>query len=109
MTEPNKMLRGNKFELGGKIDAAAAVPVESHHAQPKAIPDLANGKDEELWSIKTVSQKTGLSRASIYRYIAKVSSRHAAALGPDGLPGSRQRSYAGCIAAPVPRRPNTQV
>jgi len=71
MTEPNKMLRGNKFELGGKIDAAAAVPVESHHAQPKAIPDLANGKDEELWSIKTVSQKTGLSRASIYRYIAK--------------------------------------
>jgi predicted DNA-binding transcriptional regulator AlpA len=27
-------------------------------------------REEELWSIKTVSIKTGLSRASIYRYSA---------------------------------------
>jgi predicted DNA-binding transcriptional regulator AlpA len=27
--------------------------------------------DQELWNIKTVSLKTGLSRASIYRYSAR--------------------------------------
>lgn len=26
--------------------------------------------DDELWSIKTVRNKTGLSRASIYKYVA---------------------------------------
>ena len=27
------------------------------------------GTDEELWNIRTVVQKTGLSRATIYRYV----------------------------------------
>jgi hypothetical protein len=31
-----------------------------------AMPVLHLGNDDEFWSIKTVSQKTGLSRASIY-------------------------------------------
>jgi predicted DNA-binding transcriptional regulator AlpA len=29
------------------------------------------GNDDGFWNIKTVSQKTGLSRASIYRYVAR--------------------------------------
>lgn len=71
MTDPNKMLRANKLASGTNTRTPAAIPVSSDHAQPKAIPDLSNGKDEELWSIRAVSQKTGLSRASIYRYVAK--------------------------------------
>ena len=29
------------------------------------------GTDEELWNIRTVVQKTGLSRATIYRYVRR--------------------------------------
>ena len=29
------------------------------------------GADEELWNIRTVVQKTGLSRATIYRYVRR--------------------------------------
>ena len=32
---------------------------------------LQFGNDDEFWNIKTVSEKTGLSRASIYRYVAR--------------------------------------
>jgi predicted DNA-binding transcriptional regulator AlpA len=31
---------------------------------------LSERNGEELWSVKIVMQKTGLSRASIYRYVA---------------------------------------
>ena len=34
-------------------------------------PESFQRHDELLWSIKTVVQKTGLSRASIYRYTAR--------------------------------------
>jgi prophage regulatory protein len=34
-------------------------------------PTLTQRDDDELWSIRIVVQKTGLSRASIYRYIAR--------------------------------------
>lgn len=34
-------------------------------------PTLTQRDGDELWSIKTVVQKTGLSRASIYRYVAR--------------------------------------
>jgi predicted DNA-binding transcriptional regulator AlpA len=34
---------------------------------PRQAPQAA---DEELWSIKIVRMKTGLSRASVYNYIA---------------------------------------
>ena len=36
-----------------------------------AYPQIPQLQDELLWSIKTVVQKTGLSRASIYRYCAR--------------------------------------
>jgi prophage regulatory protein len=34
---------------------------------PRPVPQAT---DEELWSIKIVRQKTGLSRASVYNYIS---------------------------------------
>ena len=34
-------------------------------------PTPATPVDEELWSIKIVKAKTGLSRASVYKYIAR--------------------------------------
>jgi prophage regulatory protein len=46
---------------GGETDRTRATPSE---VRPR--PD-----DDELWSLRTVAQKTGLSRASIYRYAAR--------------------------------------
>src|SRR5262245_24817927 len=39
-------------------------------ARIATLPTLTRRDDDELWSISTVVQKTGLSRASIYRYVA---------------------------------------
>jgi prophage regulatory protein len=46
---------------GTKTDRAAAMSNQAH-SQPN---------HDELWSLKTVVLKTGLSRASIYRYAAR--------------------------------------
>jgi predicted DNA-binding transcriptional regulator AlpA len=43
----------------------------SGYLVPETMPALHLDNDDEFWSIKTVSQKTGLSRASIYRYVAR--------------------------------------
>ena len=40
-------------------------------ALTNAYPQIPQLHNELLWSIKTVVQKTGLSRASIYRYCAR--------------------------------------
>ena len=45
-----------------------APPTETKIARLQALP---RDNYDELWSIKTVAQKTGLSRASVYRYVAR--------------------------------------
>jgi prophage regulatory protein len=52
------------------IVSVAPTTAPNGYPEPSTMPTLPHGNDE-FWSIKTVSQKTGLSRASIYRYVAR--------------------------------------
>ena len=52
-----------------RAHAEAKAPATKTHSADLRPFTQANG--DELWSIKTVIQKTGLSRASIYRYVAR--------------------------------------
>jgi|SRR5690348_9586328 predicted DNA-binding transcriptional regulator AlpA len=54
-----------------RIASGDARTTPSGDPVPATMPALHLGNDDEFWSIKTVSQKTGLSRASIYRYVAR--------------------------------------
>jgi predicted DNA-binding transcriptional regulator AlpA len=47
---------------------AGSSPVEREIRELAAITPI---ESEEFWNIETVVQKTGLSRASIYRYVAR--------------------------------------
>ena len=53
-----------------RIASSDATTTASGNPVPATVTALHLGNDDEFWSIKTVSQKTGLSRASIYRYVA---------------------------------------
>jgi Prophage CP4-57 regulatory protein (AlpA) len=65
--------------MGGRIASGDAtttpsgnpVPATMPALLPATMPALHLGNDDEFWSIKTVYQKTGLSRASIYRCVAR--------------------------------------
>jgi prophage regulatory protein len=49
-----------------------ATPEAPTRETPNAHAPTSSGRNgDELWSIKIVVQKTGLSRASIYRYVAR--------------------------------------
>src|SRR5262245_66670154 len=52
-------------------EKAATEPVTADSATPTAHGARSRPNDEELWSLRTVVSKTGLSRASIYRYAAR--------------------------------------
>jgi prophage regulatory protein len=44
-------------------------PATASNAGTAETQTIPRGNDEELWNIRTVVQKTGLSRATIYRYV----------------------------------------
>jgi len=46
-------------------------PATDRDAGTAETQTLPLGMDEELWNIRTVVQKTGLSRATIYRYVRR--------------------------------------
>ena len=52
-----------------QLQAEAKAP--NPEAQITTSPRLTQRDDDELWSIGTVVQRTGLSRASIYRYVRR--------------------------------------
>jgi prophage regulatory protein len=52
-------------------EKASPGPVTPDRASPTSHGALSRPNDEELWSLRTVVSKTGLSRASIYRYVAR--------------------------------------
>src|SRR6478752_1021301 len=54
-----------------RIASGDPTTTPSSYPVPKTMSAVHLGDDDEFWSIKTVSQKTGLSRASIYRYVAR--------------------------------------
>jgi len=46
-------------------------PATATHAGTAEKQTFPRGTEEELWNIRTVVQKTGLSRATIYRYVRR--------------------------------------
>jgi prophage regulatory protein len=77
--QPHSMVEGQMIKKSAPLGMAsprltAACPelpasdIAVGAANSRALPQVG---DDELWSIKTVTQKTGLSRASIYRYVGR--------------------------------------
>ena len=56
--------------LGPTITEVPAMPPNGTHGKDTADASVAHDEDE-LWSLKTVLARTGLSRSSIYSYIAQ--------------------------------------
>jgi hypothetical protein len=54
-----------------RIPSADPAADPASYPEPCSMPMLPYGNDDENWSIRTVAQKTGLPRASIYRYVAR--------------------------------------
>ena len=67
----NAKPRAIESSVQPRIASSDATTTPSGYPVPATMPALHLGNDDEFWSIKTVSQKTGLSRASIYRYVAR--------------------------------------
>jgi predicted DNA-binding transcriptional regulator AlpA len=74
MTSPqrsNAKPRAIESSVQPRIASSDPTATPSGDPVPATMPALQLGNDDEFWSIKTVAQKTGLSRASIYRYVAR--------------------------------------
>ena len=67
----NAQPRAVESSLPPRITSSDPTATPSGDPVPATMPALRLGNNDEFWSIKTVSQKTGLSRASIYRYVAR--------------------------------------
>ena len=74
------MPRLKKISLPGRYNPEAhpierervgSAPAPAGYPEPSTLLSRSHGNGDEFWSIKMVSQKTGLSRASIYRYVAR--------------------------------------
>jgi predicted DNA-binding transcriptional regulator AlpA len=73
---------------------------QSEHARAPTTPGGASG--EELWSLKVVLAKTGLSRSTVYSYIAAQAFPPQRRLGPRRVAWLASEVHAWIVNRPRP-------
>ena len=76
--------KASAIESVGQPRIVPSDPTTTPSGYPEPSSSLPYANDE-FWSIKTVSQKTGLSRASIYRYVTRNLFPPRRRIGPDRI------------------------